>query len=71
VTYVVTDAGGAQCTITGSILNAPNAGTCTVTVTKAADVPTPCLIGSDDRHDGARADHHPGEPTQSVPGALM
>jgi len=33
----VTDPGGAQCSITGTTLNASDAGTCTVTVTKAAD----------------------------------
>jgi hypothetical protein len=37
VTYAVTDAGSADCSITGTTLNAPDAGTCTVTVTKAAD----------------------------------
>ncbi len=37
VTYAVTDAGGAQCSISGTTLNASGAGTCTVTVTKASD----------------------------------
>jgi hypothetical protein len=37
VTYGVTSVGTAACWITGSTLNATRAGTCTVTVTKAAD----------------------------------
>jgi predicted membrane channel-forming protein YqfA (hemolysin III family) len=37
VTYAVTSVGTAGCWISGSVLNATRAGTCTVTVTKAAD----------------------------------
>ena len=37
VTYAVTSAGSANCSITGGVLNATRAGTCTVTATKAAD----------------------------------
>src|ERR1019366_1632544 len=37
VTYAVTSAGTAGCGNNGSKLNATHAGTCTVTVTKAAD----------------------------------
>jgi hypothetical protein len=72
VTYVVTDAGGAQCTITGSILNAPNAGTCTVTVTKAAD--GTYAVASSDPTTVTMALAPiiiPVNPPQSVPGALM
>nr|MBW4077265.1 hypothetical protein [Acidobacteriota bacterium] len=37
VTYVVTNAGTANCSITGNAVSATSAGTCTVMVTKAAD----------------------------------
>ena len=37
VTYAVTSVGTAVCSITGGTLNATSAGTCTVTVSKAAD----------------------------------
>jgi hypothetical protein len=37
VNYAVTNAGSANCSITGSTLNATAGGSCTVTVTKAAD----------------------------------
>jgi len=37
VTFAVTDPGTAGCTISSGTLNAATAGTCTVTVTKAAD----------------------------------
>ena len=37
VSYAVTNVGTAECSVSGTALNANKAGTCTVTVTKAAD----------------------------------